>query len=105
DSAATVSKEYFDGKARKRDFEVNDLVLLTNTCKSNKIQPDFIGPFLIMDASHADENVVTIDSLDAPGRRQTVSMMRLKPFILRPAKEMFELKTGGPRLPHTSRRQ
>uniref|UniRef100_A0A915JWI9 Uncharacterized protein n=1 Tax=Romanomermis culicivorax TaxID=13658 RepID=A0A915JWI9_ROMCU len=74
DMAAAVSKEYFDRKARKRNFAVNDLVLLTNTPKANKIQPDFIGPFLITDASRAAENVVTIDSLDAPGCPQTVSI-------------------------------
>uniref|UniRef100_A0A915K061 Uncharacterized protein n=1 Tax=Romanomermis culicivorax TaxID=13658 RepID=A0A915K061_ROMCU len=72
---------------------------------ASKIQPDFIGPFLITDASRGAENVVTIDSLDAPGRPQTVSMMRLKPFIPQPAKEAFELEDGGLRLPHTSRRQ
>uniref|UniRef100_A0A915I1Q8 Uncharacterized protein n=1 Tax=Romanomermis culicivorax TaxID=13658 RepID=A0A915I1Q8_ROMCU len=92
-------------KARKRDFPVNDLVLLTNTPKANKIQPDFIGPFLITDASRTAENVVTIDSIDAPSGLQTVSMMRLKLFIPRPAKEAFELEADGPRLPHTSGRQ
>uniref|UniRef100_A0A915JLI3 Uncharacterized protein n=1 Tax=Romanomermis culicivorax TaxID=13658 RepID=A0A915JLI3_ROMCU len=69
DVAAAVSKEYFDRKARTRDFAVNDLVLLTNTRKVNKIQPDFIGPFIIMDASPAAKNVVTIDSLDVPGHK------------------------------------
>uniref|UniRef100_A0A915KIX2 Uncharacterized protein n=1 Tax=Romanomermis culicivorax TaxID=13658 RepID=A0A915KIX2_ROMCU len=68
DSTAAISKEYFDRKARKRDFAVNDLVLLTNTRKANKIQPDFVGPFLITDASRAAENIVTIDSIDGPGR-------------------------------------
>uniref|UniRef100_A0A915IJ68 Uncharacterized protein n=1 Tax=Romanomermis culicivorax TaxID=13658 RepID=A0A915IJ68_ROMCU len=105
DSAAAISKEYFDCKAPKRDFAVNDLVLLTNTRKANKIQPHFIGPFLITDASRAAENVVTINSIDAPGRPQTISITRLKPFIPRPAKEVLELETGGPRPPHTSRRQ
>uniref|UniRef100_A0A915ISS2 Uncharacterized protein n=1 Tax=Romanomermis culicivorax TaxID=13658 RepID=A0A915ISS2_ROMCU len=85
DAAAADSKEYFDPKARECDFTVNDLVLLTNTRKVNKIQPDFIGPFLITDASRAAENVVTIDSLDAPGGPRTVSMMHLKPFIPHPA--------------------
>uniref|UniRef100_A0A915J729 Integrase catalytic domain-containing protein n=1 Tax=Romanomermis culicivorax TaxID=13658 RepID=A0A915J729_ROMCU len=70
---ATLSKEYFNRKARKHNLAVNDLVLLTNTCKANKIQPDFIGPFLITDASRVAENVVTIDSLDAPGRPQTAT--------------------------------
>uniref|UniRef100_A0A915JIC8 Uncharacterized protein n=1 Tax=Romanomermis culicivorax TaxID=13658 RepID=A0A915JIC8_ROMCU len=67
DAAATVSKEYFDRKARKRDYAANDLVLLTNTRKANKLQSHSIGPFLIMDASPAANNVVTIDSIDAPG--------------------------------------
>uniref|UniRef100_A0A915JQ72 Uncharacterized protein n=1 Tax=Romanomermis culicivorax TaxID=13658 RepID=A0A915JQ72_ROMCU len=105
DAAVAVSKQYFDRKARKRDFAVKDLVLLTNTRKANKIQPDFIGPFLIMDASRAAQNVVTIDSLDAPGRPQTVSMKCLKPFVPCPAKDAFEFKEGGPHLPHTSHRQ
>uniref|UniRef100_A0A915IZV4 Uncharacterized protein n=1 Tax=Romanomermis culicivorax TaxID=13658 RepID=A0A915IZV4_ROMCU len=104
-AAAAVSKEYFDRKARKHDFALNDLVLLTNTCKANKIHPDFIGPFLITDASRAAENVITINSLDAPGRPQTVSMTRLKPFIPRPTKDAFEFEEGGPRMPHTSRPQ
>uniref|UniRef100_A0A915J0J9 Uncharacterized protein n=1 Tax=Romanomermis culicivorax TaxID=13658 RepID=A0A915J0J9_ROMCU len=104
-SAATVSKEYFDQKARKRNFPINDLVLLTNTRKANKIQPNFIGPFLITDASCTAENVVTIDSLNAPGRPQTISMTGLKPFIPPPAKDAFEFEEGGPRLPHTSCRQ
>uniref|UniRef100_A0A915ICG5 Uncharacterized protein n=1 Tax=Romanomermis culicivorax TaxID=13658 RepID=A0A915ICG5_ROMCU len=63
---------------------------------ANKIQPDFIGPFLITDASRAAENVVTIDSLDAPGGPQTVSITRLKPFAPRPAKDAFENEEGGP---------
>uniref|UniRef100_A0A915J1B0 Uncharacterized protein n=1 Tax=Romanomermis culicivorax TaxID=13658 RepID=A0A915J1B0_ROMCU len=101
-AVAPVSKEYFDRKARTCNFAVNNLVLLTNTRKANKIQLDFIGPILITDASHATENVITIDSLDAPSRPQTISATPLKPFILCPAKEAFELKAGGPRLPHTS---
>uniref|UniRef100_A0A915KP17 Uncharacterized protein n=1 Tax=Romanomermis culicivorax TaxID=13658 RepID=A0A915KP17_ROMCU len=92
DAAAAVSKEYFDRKARTRNLAINNLVLLTNTRKANKIQPDFMGPFLIMDASRAAENVVTIDPFDAPGGLQTVSTMHLKPFIPRPAKEAFELE-------------
>uniref|UniRef100_A0A915JBI4 Uncharacterized protein n=1 Tax=Romanomermis culicivorax TaxID=13658 RepID=A0A915JBI4_ROMCU len=105
DVAATVSEEYFDRKARTCHFAINDLVLLTNTRKANKIQPDFIGHFIITDASHTAENIITIDSLDAPGPPQTVSRMRLKPFIPRPAKDVFDLETGGLRLPHTSPRQ
>uniref|UniRef100_A0A915J6D7 Uncharacterized protein n=1 Tax=Romanomermis culicivorax TaxID=13658 RepID=A0A915J6D7_ROMCU len=101
DVAAAVSKEYFNLKAGTRNFAVNDLVLLTNTRKANKIQPDFIGPFLITDASPAAENVITIDSLDAPSQLQTISMTCLKPFIPRPTKNAFELKAGGPHLPHT----
>uniref|UniRef100_A0A915L0F1 Uncharacterized protein n=1 Tax=Romanomermis culicivorax TaxID=13658 RepID=A0A915L0F1_ROMCU len=89
-------KEYFDPKARKRDFAVNDLVLLTNPGKANKIQPDFIGPLFIADASRAAENIVRIDSLDAPGHPQTVSITRLKPFVPRPAKDTFEHEEGGP---------
>uniref|UniRef100_A0A915KIP0 Polyprotein n=1 Tax=Romanomermis culicivorax TaxID=13658 RepID=A0A915KIP0_ROMCU len=75
DVAAKISKEYFDGKARTRNFAIKDLVLLTNTRKENKIQPNFIGPFIITDASRAAENVVTIDSLNAPSRLKTVSKM------------------------------
>uniref|UniRef100_A0A915KID6 Uncharacterized protein n=1 Tax=Romanomermis culicivorax TaxID=13658 RepID=A0A915KID6_ROMCU len=99
DVAVAVSKEYFDHKARTCNFAVKDLVLLTNTRKVNKIQPDFIGPFIIMDASCAAENVITIDSFDTPGQPQTISTMQLKPFIPRPAKDVLDLKTGGPRLP------
>uniref|UniRef100_A0A915IJ28 C-myc n=1 Tax=Romanomermis culicivorax TaxID=13658 RepID=A0A915IJ28_ROMCU len=55
-----------------------------------KIQPDFIGPFLITDASCAADNVVTIDSLDTPSRPQTVSITHLKPFVPRPAKDAFQ---------------
>uniref|UniRef100_A0A915IBZ5 Uncharacterized protein n=1 Tax=Romanomermis culicivorax TaxID=13658 RepID=A0A915IBZ5_ROMCU len=58
-----------------------------------------------VNTSRADKNVITIDSLDAPRRPQTVSMMRLKPFIPHPAKDVFDLETGRPRLPHTSSRQ
>uniref|UniRef100_A0A915IVH7 Uncharacterized protein n=1 Tax=Romanomermis culicivorax TaxID=13658 RepID=A0A915IVH7_ROMCU len=105
DAAAAVSKEYFDQKAQKRDFAVNDLDLLTNTRKANKIQPDFIESFLITDVSRAAENVVTIDSLDAPGGPQTLSTTCSKPFIQHPAKEASELKARGPCLPHTSRGQ
>uniref|UniRef100_A0A915KN14 Uncharacterized protein n=1 Tax=Romanomermis culicivorax TaxID=13658 RepID=A0A915KN14_ROMCU len=47
---------------------------------------------MITDASRLAENVITIDSLDGPGQPQTVSMLRLKPFILHPAKEVFELE-------------
>uniref|UniRef100_A0A915K3V3 Uncharacterized protein n=1 Tax=Romanomermis culicivorax TaxID=13658 RepID=A0A915K3V3_ROMCU len=105
DVAAVVSKEYFDRKARTSDFPVKNLVLLTNTPKANKIQPIFVGPFTITDVSGAAENVVTIDSLDVPGLRQTVSMTRLKLFIPCPAKDVFDLETSGLRLPHTSHGQ
>uniref|UniRef100_A0A915K792 Uncharacterized protein n=1 Tax=Romanomermis culicivorax TaxID=13658 RepID=A0A915K792_ROMCU len=94
DAAATSSKEYFDHKAQTRNFAINDLVLSTNRQKANKIQPDFIRPFLITNASHAAENIVTINSLHTPGRLKTISMMGLKPFILRPAKDIFALETG-----------
>uniref|UniRef100_A0A915JV56 Uncharacterized protein n=1 Tax=Romanomermis culicivorax TaxID=13658 RepID=A0A915JV56_ROMCU len=105
DAATAVSQEYFDRKARKCDFAVNDIVLLTNTPKANKIQPDFIRPFLITNASHTTKNIDVMDSLDAPGRPQTVSTTQLKPFILRPAKDAFELEACGLRLPHTSGHQ
>uniref|UniRef100_A0A915IIV1 Uncharacterized protein n=1 Tax=Romanomermis culicivorax TaxID=13658 RepID=A0A915IIV1_ROMCU len=45
-----------------------------------------------VDASPAAKNVVTINSLDAPGRLHTVSTTHLEPFILRPAKDAFELQ-------------
>uniref|UniRef100_A0A915KAX2 Uncharacterized protein n=1 Tax=Romanomermis culicivorax TaxID=13658 RepID=A0A915KAX2_ROMCU len=105
DTAAAVSKEYFDRKARTHNLAINDLVLLINTRKANKIQPDFIEPFIITDASRIAQNVVTIDSLNTPGRLQTLSTTGLKPFIPRPAKDVFVLKTGGPHLPLTSRHQ
>uniref|UniRef100_A0A915J0E7 Uncharacterized protein n=1 Tax=Romanomermis culicivorax TaxID=13658 RepID=A0A915J0E7_ROMCU len=73
DTAAVVSKEYFDRKARTGHLAINDFVLLNNTRKANKIQPDFIGPFIITDTSGIAENVITMDSLDATSRRQTVS--------------------------------
>uniref|UniRef100_A0A915K1S9 Uncharacterized protein n=1 Tax=Romanomermis culicivorax TaxID=13658 RepID=A0A915K1S9_ROMCU len=75
DVATMVSKEYFDQKARTRDFTIKDLVLLTKTRKANKIQPDFIGPFIITVTSREAQNVLTIDSLDTPRQQQTVSMM------------------------------
>uniref|UniRef100_A0A915J2A7 Uncharacterized protein n=1 Tax=Romanomermis culicivorax TaxID=13658 RepID=A0A915J2A7_ROMCU len=96
ENAAAVSKEYFDRKTRTGDFAIKDLVLLTNTRKGNKIQPDFIGCFIITNASRAAQNVVTIDSLDAPGGQQTVSMRPLKPFVPHPAKDIFDLETRGP---------
>uniref|UniRef100_A0A915KW79 Uncharacterized protein n=1 Tax=Romanomermis culicivorax TaxID=13658 RepID=A0A915KW79_ROMCU len=105
DIAAAVSEEYFDCKARTHNFAINDLVLLTNTGKANKIQPDFIELFIITDASRAAENVITIDSLDAPGQPQTVSITRLKPFIPCPTKDVFDLETHGLCLPHTSHHQ
>uniref|UniRef100_A0A915L0X6 Uncharacterized protein n=1 Tax=Romanomermis culicivorax TaxID=13658 RepID=A0A915L0X6_ROMCU len=87
DVAVTVSKEYFDRKAQTHDFAINNLVLLTNRQKANKIKPDFIGPFIITDGSWATENVVNINSLNAPGQPQIVSTMGLKPFIPRPTKD------------------
>uniref|UniRef100_A0A915L4D3 Uncharacterized protein n=1 Tax=Romanomermis culicivorax TaxID=13658 RepID=A0A915L4D3_ROMCU len=70
DTVATVSIEYFNRKAQTCNLTVNDLVLLTNRGKVNKIQPDFIGPFIIMDASRIAENVVTMDSLMHPVGRK-----------------------------------
>uniref|UniRef100_A0A915K954 Uncharacterized protein n=1 Tax=Romanomermis culicivorax TaxID=13658 RepID=A0A915K954_ROMCU len=67
DKAAVVSKEYFNRKARTGYLAINNLVLLTNTGKANKIQSDFIGPFVITDTSCVAENVINIDSLDPPG--------------------------------------
>uniref|UniRef100_A0A915J9T2 Uncharacterized protein n=1 Tax=Romanomermis culicivorax TaxID=13658 RepID=A0A915J9T2_ROMCU len=55
-----------------------------------------------VNTSCAAENVVTIDPLDVSDRPQTVSGMRLKPFIPCPPKDVFNLETGGQRLPHTS---
>uniref|UniRef100_A0A915JJJ2 Reverse transcriptase RNase H-like domain-containing protein n=1 Tax=Romanomermis culicivorax TaxID=13658 RepID=A0A915JJJ2_ROMCU len=51
------------------------------------------------------ENIVTINPLNAPGRLETASIRRLKPFIPRSAKDVFDVETGGPHLPHTSRCQ
>uniref|UniRef100_A0A915K500 Uncharacterized protein n=1 Tax=Romanomermis culicivorax TaxID=13658 RepID=A0A915K500_ROMCU len=39
EKAADVSKDYFDKKAHKCNMNVNDLVLLINMLKANKIQP------------------------------------------------------------------
>uniref|UniRef100_A0A915IPB5 Uncharacterized protein n=1 Tax=Romanomermis culicivorax TaxID=13658 RepID=A0A915IPB5_ROMCU len=103
EKATAVSKAYFDRKARIRDLTVNNLVLLTNTQKVNKIQPNFIGPFIITDASRVAENFVTIDSLDPPGQLKNVSRLRLKPFIPRSTKAVFNFEAGG--LPHTSQRE
>uniref|UniRef100_A0A915KAV0 Uncharacterized protein n=1 Tax=Romanomermis culicivorax TaxID=13658 RepID=A0A915KAV0_ROMCU len=82
EKAAAVSKAYFDRKAHICHLAIHDLVLLTNTRKANKIQPDFVSPFMITDASHVAQNIIIIDSLDRPGRTQTDSTLRLKPFIL-----------------------
>uniref|UniRef100_A0A915KW35 Uncharacterized protein n=1 Tax=Romanomermis culicivorax TaxID=13658 RepID=A0A915KW35_ROMCU len=64
DKAADTSKKYFDQNACKPEININNLVLLTNMQKSNKIQPDFIGPFIITDAIYLHMNIVTIDTLD-----------------------------------------
>uniref|UniRef100_A0A915JLE2 Uncharacterized protein n=1 Tax=Romanomermis culicivorax TaxID=13658 RepID=A0A915JLE2_ROMCU len=105
EKAATVSKVYFDPKAHTCDLAINDLDLLTNKQKTNKIQPDFIGPFMITDVSRIAKNIVTMDSLDGPGQPQNVSTLCLKPFIPRPAKEIFELEAGGTHMPHTSQKE
>uniref|UniRef100_A0A915L525 Uncharacterized protein n=1 Tax=Romanomermis culicivorax TaxID=13658 RepID=A0A915L525_ROMCU len=76
EEAANVSKNYFSKKAHKCHINVNDLALLTNTGKANKIQPNFIGPFIVTDTTHLDENVATIEALDAPSRPQTVSTLQ-----------------------------
>uniref|UniRef100_A0A915IJZ9 Uncharacterized protein n=1 Tax=Romanomermis culicivorax TaxID=13658 RepID=A0A915IJZ9_ROMCU len=47
----------------------------------------------LVKGSQVSKNVVTIDSLDAPGRPQTVSTMPLEPLIPCPAKDVFELET------------
>uniref|UniRef100_A0A915IAC2 Uncharacterized protein n=1 Tax=Romanomermis culicivorax TaxID=13658 RepID=A0A915IAC2_ROMCU len=99
--AADVSKNYFDKKAHKRNINVNDLVLLTNMGKANKIQPDFIGPFIVTDTTHLDEN--TINTLDTPSQPQVVSTLRLRPFIPPVAKDTLVSEAGRPTRPiHTS---
>uniref|UniRef100_A0A915HQR4 Uncharacterized protein n=1 Tax=Romanomermis culicivorax TaxID=13658 RepID=A0A915HQR4_ROMCU len=103
ENATTISKAYFDKKDRLGDFTVNNLVLLTNTRKANKIQADFIGPFIITNTTHIAENVATIDLLDTPGQLQPVSTLRLKLFIQHPTKDSFDSKAGGPHCKsHTS---
>uniref|UniRef100_A0A915I979 Uncharacterized protein n=1 Tax=Romanomermis culicivorax TaxID=13658 RepID=A0A915I979_ROMCU len=85
--AAHISKKYFNQKARKRKINVNDLVLLTNKPKANKIQPDFMGPFIVTGNDHLDGNVVTIDALDASSQPQTIFALWLKPFIPHTARD------------------
>uniref|UniRef100_A0A915HTN1 Uncharacterized protein n=1 Tax=Romanomermis culicivorax TaxID=13658 RepID=A0A915HTN1_ROMCU len=92
DATAAASKEYFDRKAQTCNFAVNNLVLLTNTQKGDKIQPHSIRPFLITDVSRAAENVITIDSHEAPGRPQTVSRMDLKPLYPALPKKLLNSK-------------
>uniref|UniRef100_A0A915L5F7 Uncharacterized protein n=1 Tax=Romanomermis culicivorax TaxID=13658 RepID=A0A915L5F7_ROMCU len=102
EKATNISKNYFNTKARRCDITIDDPVLLTNTWKANKIQPNFIGPFIIMDTAHLDENIVTIDALNAPGRPQVVFTLRLKPFIPCTAKDTFVSEASGPnQLLHT----
>uniref|UniRef100_A0A915KSY6 Uncharacterized protein n=1 Tax=Romanomermis culicivorax TaxID=13658 RepID=A0A915KSY6_ROMCU len=48
-----------------------------------------------MDVSRISENVITINSHDAPSRLQNVSTLGLKPFI-RPAKTIFDFEAGSP---------
>uniref|UniRef100_A0A915I3G9 Integrase catalytic domain-containing protein n=1 Tax=Romanomermis culicivorax TaxID=13658 RepID=A0A915I3G9_ROMCU len=105
EKAAIVSKAYFDQKARIGYHAINDLLLLTNTQKANKFQPDFIGPFIVTKASCVAKNVVTINSLHALGRLQNVSTLHLKPFIPQPTKDVFELEAGSPPKPHTSQQK
>uniref|UniRef100_A0A915JFG4 Uncharacterized protein n=1 Tax=Romanomermis culicivorax TaxID=13658 RepID=A0A915JFG4_ROMCU len=103
DKAAKVSKKYFDQKAHRCKINVNDLVLLTNMSKANKIQPNFIGPFIVTDTAHLDGNIVTIDALHAPSQPQTVSTLPLKPFIPHPIRDAFVTEASGPhQLNHTS---
>uniref|UniRef100_A0A915I688 Integrase catalytic domain-containing protein n=1 Tax=Romanomermis culicivorax TaxID=13658 RepID=A0A915I688_ROMCU len=105
EKAAIISKAYFDQRARVCDLPINDLLLLTNARKANKIQPHFIGPFIITNGSCIAQNVITIDSLNAPSQTQNVSMLRLKLFIPRPAKDVFKLEASGPPKSHTSQQK
>uniref|UniRef100_A0A915L2Y7 Uncharacterized protein n=1 Tax=Romanomermis culicivorax TaxID=13658 RepID=A0A915L2Y7_ROMCU len=95
DKAADTNQKYYDQKAHKREISVNDVVFLVNNKKGNKIQPDFIGPFIVTDVSNIDNNTVTIDAFDTPGRTQLVPIYRLKPFIPRPARDTFITEAGG----------
>uniref|UniRef100_A0A915I3S6 Uncharacterized protein n=1 Tax=Romanomermis culicivorax TaxID=13658 RepID=A0A915I3S6_ROMCU len=53
------------------------------------------GPFIVTDVSTIDNNTVTIDALDTPGRPQLVDISRLKPFIPCPARDTFMAEAGG----------
>uniref|UniRef100_A0A915IXZ1 Uncharacterized protein n=1 Tax=Romanomermis culicivorax TaxID=13658 RepID=A0A915IXZ1_ROMCU len=57
DKAADISKKYSEQKACKHKINIKDLILLTNTQKANKIQSDFICPFIITNTTHLDGNM------------------------------------------------
>uniref|UniRef100_A0A915JM01 Integrase zinc-binding domain-containing protein n=1 Tax=Romanomermis culicivorax TaxID=13658 RepID=A0A915JM01_ROMCU len=88
EKAPNISKNYRDKKGHKGDININDL--------ANKIQPNFIGPFIVTHTAHLDKNIVTIEALDAHGRPQTVSMLRSKLFIPHPAKDVLNFEAGEP---------
>uniref|UniRef100_A0A915KDX0 Uncharacterized protein n=1 Tax=Romanomermis culicivorax TaxID=13658 RepID=A0A915KDX0_ROMCU len=94
--APNASKEYYHQKAHKGEINVNDLILLVNNKKGNKIQPDFIGPFIITNIANLDNDTITTRLPNRPCHPQHVAISHLKPFIPRPAKDTFITEAGGP---------
>jgi len=56
--AKEKSKEYYDRNSKRQDFNVGDKVLLQDKTSKNKLTPRWLGPFVILEKDHKQNNVV-----------------------------------------------
>ena len=76
--AQARQKAYYDQKAVTKDFDIGDLVLLKNNTKKTKIDPNYIGPFIVTKVDDLGANTIEIDSVEDPGQPFIVAKARCK---------------------------
>eukprot|EP00745_Piridium_sociabile_P043738 TRINITY_DN8997_c0_g2_i9.p1 TRINITY_DN8997_c0_g2~~TRINITY_DN8997_c0_g2_i9.p1 ORF type:complete len:902 (-),score=147.63 TRINITY_DN8997_c0_g2_i9:1001-3472(-) len=76
-SSSSKGKMYFDKKAKKRQFQVNDEVLVLLPSDSNKLLSSWAGPFPVMKVLHPDYKILV------KGKEKVFHANMLKKYIRR----------------------
>ena len=79
--AQAKQKEYYDKKATEKNFQPGDLVFLKNPTRKKKLDPEFLGPFVVTETEKLPDNTIEVDELDNPGRPALVSKQRCKLYF------------------------
>ena len=79
--AQEAQKRLYDKRTRAKVFKIGQLVLLKRP-KNRKLDPDFKGPFVVLQVEDLRPNTILLGHPDDPVKQILASLHRVKPYFI-----------------------